>query len=150
MNTLLIDEYQFHDNFVHGIYFDINPGGIKSELHLDIDHIIQWSSCSENEVFIISKAILKFYDVTDLSINIEWDKTGYTSSVSGSCIIDCIKSEKIKTSLRFPAYYKCEILTHDESSKISFGASGMCVEIKGKPVKVINRQYLMENERNNS
>ncbi len=40
MNTLLTDEYQFHDNFVHGIYFDINPGGIKSELHFDIDHIM--------------------------------------------------------------------------------------------------------------
>lgn len=152
MNTLLTDEYQFHDCFVHGVYFDINPGGIKSELHLDIDYIMQWLNCTENEdaIFVVSKAVLKFHDVTDLSINIEWGKTGYTSSVSGSCVINYIKSEKIENGLRFENYYKCEILTQSESSKILFGTSGMSLEMKGIPVKVVNRQYLTETERNSS
>ena len=147
MNTALA-KYQFHDNLVHGFCFVIED--FISELHIDIDYITQWPSCvaeeSENSTFIISRALLKFHNVTDLIMSIDKGNSGYTTSVSGICI-DSIDGEKIETSLKFPAYYKWEILMTDERSKILFGASDMSIELLGNSVSV-NRQYLTENERN--
>ena len=147
MNPYLADKYKFHDNLIHG--FEIITEDFQSELHLDVDYIILWPSCDtgdENAMFSITQATLKFLNVTDLVIYIDRGKSGYTTSVSGVCI-DRIECEEIETALRFPAYYRWEIIMSDERSKISFGSSEMFLELIGKPLSV-NRQYLKQSERN--
>lgn len=147
MSLDLADKYQFHDNLIHGISFVIED--FQSELHIDIDYITHWPSCpgmeGEDAIFIISKAVLIFCNVTDLAINIDRGKSGYTTSVSGICI-DRIDHEKIDTTLRFDAYYKWEIVMSDGRSKFLFGASDMFLKLIGSPLSV-NRQYLAESER---
>lgn len=141
------DDSQFHDNAIHGISFVTED--FRSDLCLDIDHIIQWPTCAavENKdpVFTISKAVLTFHDVTDLVINIDWGASGYTTSVSGFYIVS-IEKEKIDTPLRFLEYYKWQVITNQLRSKLTFGASGMSLNLVGAPISV-NRQYLKEIER---
>ena len=146
MNPYLSDKYKFHDNLVHGLSFFTED--FQSEVHLDIDHIINWPSCDGNgsEIFVVSRAMLKFINVTDLFINIDRGKSGYTTSVSGVSI-DRIECEEIETTLRLPTYYKWEIVMSDECSRISFGSSDMFFELMGTQFSV-NRQYLKQCERN--
>ncbi len=148
MTTQLFDSYQFHDNFLHGISFLVED--FRSEFLMDIDHILQWPKCPneiENEqFFIVSKALLRFNDVTDLSININWGESGYTTAVSGVCI-DAIERTNIPTTLRFSNYYKWKVILNDSSSFISFGASSFALELIGNAIQT-PRQFLLDAERN--
>lgn len=145
MTSQKFDIYKFHDNSIHGILFLIE--NFTAELQLDIDHILQWPRCSDNEaVFDVSKALVRFCDVSDLSINFEWSKKGPETAIS-RIYIDKIIREEISTTLRLPAYYKWRIEMSDEQSVISFGASAMIVELAKSSI-VVNRPYLMAGERN--
>jgi hypothetical protein len=142
------DAYQFHDNLVHGLSFLVE--NFRSELHLDLDYILQWPNCldasNKGQLFAVSKSLLKFYDVTDLSVNIDWGDSGYTTAVSGICI-DMVERVSIPTTLRFPDYYKWEITMSDGRSLISFGSSSMTFELIGNTLSV-PRQFLLDGERN--
>ena len=148
MTNKIYDVYQFHDSLLHGISFFVED--FQSELRLDIDHILQWPNCpseaDETLLFTVSKALLTFFDVTDLSINIDWGESGYTTAVSG-VYIDMIERVSIPTSLRLPAYYKWNIVFDDNHSFISFGSSSMAFELIGSGLTV-PRQFLLAAERN--
>lgn len=142
------DQYRFHDNKIHGLKFAVE--GFKSELHFDIDHILDWPSCADGNaqslLFSIAKGVLKFADVTDLLIHIDWGNSAYTTSVSGM-YIDRVQMEPVKTTLRLPAYYACKLVMNDARSTISFGSSAMFFELLGTPI-MVDRQFLTESERN--
>lgn len=150
MSTQSFDTYQFHDNLLHGVSFLVE--NFRSELHLDIDHILQWPNCqhetNDTQLFTVSRGLLRFFDVTDLSITIDSGDSGYTTAVSGVCI-DVIERESISTTLRLPTYYKWKVIMSDGVSVISFGSSSMSVELIG-PALSVPRQFLMEDERNHS
>lgn len=143
------DPFQFHDNSINGIIFPPYDENARSELHLDIDHILDWVYCSPIEgesIFSVSKGLLKFHNVTDLIININWGDSKYTSSASREMIVE-IQREKVSTTLGYPEYYKWTIVTNSDDYVISFGASSMSLELIGQPIEV-NRQYLLSSERN--
>ena len=132
MSNLLDNMHQFHDNLVHGLSFVVE--NFDAEFHLDIDYIEKWPSCLEGSIaiFTVVKARLRFIDVTDLAINIDREKSGYTTALS-AIRIDTVEAEKIDTTLRFDAYYKCVIAMVDGRSQISFGTSDMFLELLAPP-----------------
>jgi hypothetical protein len=86
MTNKIYDVYQFHDNLLHGISFLVE--NFQSELRLDIDHILQWPNCpseaDETLHFTVSKALLTFFDVTDLSVCVNWFLGGSWRPCTGS------------------------------------------------------------------
>ncbi|WP_421550803.1 hypothetical protein [Kluyvera intermedia] len=147
------EEHEFHDNLIRGIFFASEMDSFDSELHFDIDHIINWVKCSPNEnesLFLMSRGLLKFHNVSDLNMNISWGKTEYSeySGYEGGIYIVDINKEKVISSLGDEgAYYKWEIKTNNIDCIINFGASSFSLELLGKPLTV-NRQYLLNIERN--
>lgn len=154
MNMQLIDEHQFHDNLIRGVYFASGVDDFSSDIHFDIDHILQWVHCSVNEgesLFSVSRALLKFHGVSDLKLDISWGDTHYSqySGCRSGVYIISIKKEKVESPLALEGgcYYEWQIFTHSKGSTIKFGASSMSLELIGTP-KTVNRQYLLNNERN--
>ena len=146
------EEYEFHDNLIRGVNFASDMDSFDSELHFDIDHIVKWIKCSpiENEsLFIMSRGLLKFHNVSDLIMNISWGSSKYnkySGYQSGLYIFD-IKKERVDSCLRGEGeYYRWEINTNNKYCQIAFGASSFSVELLGKPLTV-NRQYLLNSER---
>lgn len=138
------DSYAFHDNLVHGISFLAED--FTAELHLDIDHILRWPTCEDEEtLFEVTKALLRFCDISDLSINMEWPKKGPEVAMS-RIFIDKITRHEISVNLNLSAYYEWCIWMSDGHSSISFGASAMVVELTNTQIS-IDRQYLMSHER---
>lgn len=146
------EEYEFHDNLIHGVFFASDMDSFDSELHFDIDHIIKWEKCSSSEnesQFLMSRCLLKFHNTADLNMTISWGNTQYnkySGYQSGLYIFD-IKKELVNSSLSGNGeYYKWEITTNNKDCIITFGASSFSVELLGKPLTV-NRQYLLNSER---
>lgn len=149
----VISEHTFHDNLIRGICFASGMEDFSSDIHFDIDHILEWVNCSTqpgDSLFSVSKATLKFHDVSDLVINLSLEKTNhsqFSSLTSGIYILDILK-EKIESSLSNTGnhYYKWKIITTDKGCTIQFGAASMSLELFGTP-KIVNRQYLTNDER---
>ncbi|HDR2162655.1 TPA: hypothetical protein QCG56_005001 [Enterobacter cancerogenus] len=141
------ENISFHDNAIHGIFLPEFVNDDASPLCFDIDHIIDWKQCSDNEreLFSVSQGIISFDNVTDLRLNIEWKSSNYTTSETGVFIVD-IKKEVVKTTMRVPQYFKWEIITNSKNHIFSFGASSMSITLLGEP-KLVDRQYLLANER---
>lgn len=141
------ENISFHDNAIHGIFLPENIDGRISPLRFDIDHIIEWSedTFSGKPLFSVCQAVVSFSDVTDLKVNIEWAESKYTASETGLYIID-INKINVKTMLRFPHYYKLEIITNNKNCYFSFGASTFSMSLLGD-TRLIGRQYLLGEER---
>lgn len=146
------EECELHDNLIRGVFFASDMDSFDSELHFDIDHIIKWVECSpdENEsLFLMSRGLLKFHNVSDLNMNISWGSTRYnqySGYQSGLYIID-VKKTRVSSSLTDNGeYYRWEINTNNKNCIITFGASSFAIELLGKPLTV-NRQYLLNSER---
>lgn len=138
------DSYAFHDNLLHGISFLVED--FTAELFLEIDHILKWPTCADEKiVFEVSKARLRFCDISDLSINMEWPKKGSENAMS-RIFIDKVTRHEVCVALNLPSYYEWRIWMSDGHSSISFGASTMVVELTKPPLSV-DRQYLMSYER---
>lgn len=136
--------YQCHDNFIHGISFVSDHEKFQSEIHFDIDHIVEWLCPSTKEgetLFSVSKAVLKFTDARNLTLNIIWEENCF----GDICIIK-IEREKIENRPGYDEYYKWRIITHDKNDVITFEAGAMSLELIGEP-KRVNRQYLLAEER---
>jgi hypothetical protein len=143
------NEYKFHDSLIHGFNFSVED--LNSQLNFDIDFIISWPSCAslENEFyetkkFKVSRGLLKFFDVTDLLVKIEWGDSKYTSGGSAE-FINKIARRPVKTTLRVKNYYLWNIITNSKSV-ISFGASSYDFDLLGKAL-FVERQFLMDSER---
>jgi len=153
MGINLANDCQFHDNLIHGVSFASDVGDFSSDIHFDIDHILEWLCCSKNmdeSMFSVSRALLKFHDVSDLILDLSWGETQYskfTGFRSGVFILD-VKKENVESLLAKDdgSYYKWQILTNNKNSIIQFGASSMSLELIGTP-KIVNRQYLINSER---
>ena len=147
MVTPTFSSAMLHDNLIHGItlpYLD----SMESTLSFDIDHILKCVHCSPNtgeSIFLVSKALLSFHHVTDLTLNITWENSHYSHSEQGLFIIEA-QREKVDTVLRLNEYYKWNIITNEKNYVISFGAASMSLELIGEP-KRVNRQHLLKHER---
>lgn len=143
-----LNEDDFHDNLIHGIVFYSEPGELSSDIALDIDYIYEWVKTDSNEInFVISKALLKFHEVTDLKLSIDWGETNnsfFSGHASGLYITNITKT-KIHSPIANDYFLWC-IYTNSHDSCINFGASSFSLEITGSQ-RTVNRQFLLRNER---
>lgn len=72
----------WHDNLIYGLQFraaDPEVGDWRSDLVLDIDHIVEWVlDESERIRFRVAPATLTFHDVTDLNLAVDFGSEGHT------------------------------------------------------------------------
>jgi len=74
------DRLSWHDNLVYGLRFDVGDAGrgdYRSDLVLDIDHIVEWLRTGDGRIrFRVAAATLVFHDVGDLAIAVDFAGLG--------------------------------------------------------------------------
>jgi hypothetical protein len=136
----------WHDDTVYGLRFavgDIARGDWRSELVLDLDHIVEWLCGNDRSArFRVAPATLVFHDVTDLRIGLDWG-SGHRTAL-GEPQIDAITRaafEDQKISLGQP-YYRWRIgLNWPRGGELTFGASGFTQTLRAAPV-LLDQQRL--------
>ncbi|KAA8997697.1 hypothetical protein FJU30_18225 [Affinibrenneria salicis] len=142
------NEDSFHDNLIHGVVFYSDVGEFSSDIALDIDYIEKWIKTERGEIFfVIYKALLKFHDVTDLKLSINWGDTNnsHFSGDASGVYINKITKKRIYSPIE-DDYFLWNIDTNNHDSHINFGASSFSLEIIGSK-QTVNRQFLLRNER---
>src|SRR6266581_2823356 len=65
------DEMSWHDNHVHALRIVEGPHG-AGELILDLDYILEWHCATEGHRFLILPAMLRFLEVTQLCLRLDY------------------------------------------------------------------------------
>jgi hypothetical protein len=134
------DELSWHDCHVWGIELRAgNPaeGDWTSDLALDIDYIVEWM-CGTNggAQFRVAPATLVFHGVTDPSIHVTWQPSGFQVALQPLSIAGIERSpvEHQKVYLD-RAYHRFRIiLSSPAGGEISLGAVGFTQTLRGEPV----------------
>jgi len=137
----------WHDDTVYGLRFevgDIARGDWRSELVLDLDHIVEWLCGKDRSVrFRVAPATLIFHDVTDLRIALDWGNSGHRTAL-GEPQIDAITRMQVldqKICLDRP-YYRWRIaLNWPRGGELTFGATGFTQTLRAAPV-LLDQQRL--------
>jgi hypothetical protein len=133
-------EPSWHDNSVYGFQLvlgDHERGDWRSELMLDIDHIVEWVCAPGGRPrFRIAPATLVFHDVTDLQIAIDCGDTSGQVALH-ALSIDRVARARIrdqKVCFDRP-YYRWRIeLNWPKGGSIVFAASGFTQTLRAEPV----------------
>jgi hypothetical protein len=130
----------WHDDTLYGLRFevgDVARGDWRSELVLDLDHIVEWLCGSDRSVrFRVAPATLVFHDVTDVRIALDWGDSGHRTALSEPQIdaITRAQVEDQKICLDRP-YYRWRIAFNwPPGGAIAFGASGFTQTLRAAPV----------------
>jgi hypothetical protein len=134
------EEMSWHDNYVHGIRLVSGQHG-AGELLLDIDYIVEWIQAPSGFQFKIVPATLRFREVTNLRVEIDY--AGMTAAM-GPFSIDGIRRTNEQRE-RYVA--QCwSIPINFPGGEISFDAAGYDQVAWGKVV-VSEMQALEAGER---
>jgi hypothetical protein len=134
------DDLCWHDNALYGLRLDAGDcarGDWRSDLVLDIDHIVTWLRDADAQVrFRVAPATLTFHDVTDLKIEVDCGDSGGQIALN-ALSIDAITRERLKDQkicLDRP-YWRWRIaLNLPQGGAISFGSSGFTHVLRAEPV----------------
>ena len=127
--------WRWHDNVVYGLSFELGEpeaGDWRSDLVLDIDHIVEWLCGAPGEVrFRVAPARLTFHDVTDFAIAVDQgDSGGRTALFEWS--IDRVARQRLD---RPADYWRWTIQLHSPpGGTLAFCASGFTQEQTAEPV----------------
>ena len=146
------DDLCWHDNALYGLRLDAGDcarGDWRSDLVLDIDHIVTWLRDADAQVrFRVAPATLTFHDVTDLKIEVDCGDSGGQIALN-VLSIDAITRERLqdqKICLDRP-YWRWRIaLNLPQGGAISFGAIGFTHVLRAAPV-VQDQQQLTQAKR---
>ena len=128
----------WHDNVIYGLRFDVGDaarGDWRSDLVLDIDHIVEWVRGENGIRFRVAPATLTFHDATDLRIGVDFGDSGGQTTMNELSIADItrVPIADRKITLDRP-YYRWRIeLNWPRDGEISFGASGLTQELRAAP-----------------
>ena len=132
------DGISWHDNLIYALHIrapDPDAGDWRSELLLDIDHIVEWICAPNGKAkFRVAPATLVFHDVTDLRIQL--DMSGAVPLALNELSIDAVE----KSPARHPGqasalpYHRWRIgLNLPRNGEITFGASGYTQTLRAEP-----------------
>ena len=133
------ESLSWHDNHIYGFHIamgDFERGDWRSELVLDIDHIVEWVKGGERGVqFRVAPATLTFHHVTDLHLDLDWGDSGFQVNINEASI-DAITRAQVpdqKICLDRP-YYRWTVATNSpQGGKIVFGAWGFTQLLRAEP-----------------
>lgn len=143
----------WHDNYIYGLHFsieDFEQGDWRSDLAIDIDHIVDWVCETDGGCqFRVASATLTFHHVTDLDLAIDWGNSGFQSALHEISISHVSRNQiqNQKICLDRP-YYEWKIATNfPKYGCLTFGASGFTQVLRAKPI-LVNEQKLPPSKRN--
>ena len=133
-------QLSLHDDTIHGLRLDTadpERGLWRSELVLDIDHILEWLHGPDQRMqFRVAPAELAFQDVTDLDLAIDWGDSGHQTALY-AMTIDRLEREVIaeqKICLDRPYYCWTIVLNDPKRGRLALGASGFTLALKAPPI----------------
>jgi hypothetical protein len=124
------DELSWHDALIRRIEFrtpDFEFGDDTADLGLGLDTITN-RMCTPDGTGSLeySPATLVFHSVTDLSINVEWERSGHQMGLHDLSIHDIERVQQAVADQRVHAgqpYYLWRIVTNWPQGEIGFGAA---------------------------
>lgn len=137
------DSMSWHDNHVHGLRFFEGEHG-TGELELDLDYILEWITPTAESVsfrYRIAPARLRFHDVTNLAISIDYASA---SAAMGPFSIDGIE-RRVEQRRYGPTVY-WRIPVNFPPGEIRFEASGFEQSLVADEL-LVDRQWLTPTER---
>jgi len=111
----------WHDNSVHALRI-VEGKDCTGEIVLDIDHIVEWIDSDERYEFLVAPAELRFRDVSDLRMTLDYPRT---SAALGPFTLDRIEfaqSNLWTLKVNWPV------------GEISFSSAGFLQRLTGEPV----------------
>jgi hypothetical protein len=146
------ERLSWHDNLIYGLRLDIGDIDVddwRSELVLDIDHIVEWVRGDDARIrFRVAPADLTFHGVTDLRLGVDWGDSGHRTSLSEMSIAG-IERHRIENQMIFldRPYYRWVIeLNSPAGGEIGFGAVGFTLVLRAEPL-LIDEQKLKPTQR---
>ena len=142
----------WHDNLIYGFHLrsaDPERGVWRSDLLLDIDHIVEWVCSADNRCqFRVAPATLAFHDVTNLKISIDFEGGGYRQNTNELSIahIQRMPISAAEVTHWRPYFEWSIVLNLPEGGEITFGASGYDQILRAEP-KLVGEQRLVADDR---
>lgn len=139
MTNADFERLSWHDNLIYGWAFetaDPEAGDWRSELVLDIDHIVEWVRTGERMRFRVAPAQLVFHGVTGFACALDWGASGDQVGLQLPSI-DRIEREPITEQRVFldRPYYRWRIaLNAPAGGYLSFGAVDFTQTLRTEPV----------------
>ena len=133
-------ERSWHDNLIYGVHLatpDPDAGVWRSDLVLDIDHIVEWICGTDGGVqFRVAPATLVFHDVTDLKISADCSGGEHRYTLNELSINDITRQPAPAFGVDASrAYFNWRIeLNSPQDGEIAFGASGYTLTLRADPV----------------
>ena len=140
------ENFNWHDNAIHGIRIVEGPDGCGGELILDIDFIVEWLPPEDDKGafrFRISPADLIFHEVTELVISVDYASS--TAAVQPMTIHE-IHREVVTYPNGYSSYSWNIEFNWPRNSFISFRSDGFTQVARSQPV-TSGAQYLSPAER---
>lgn len=131
--------YLWHDNALYALRLEIGDpdvGDWRSDLALDIDHIVSWTCGPEGGRFEVAPATLTFHHVSDLAITVDCGDSGGQVALH-ELSIDRIVREPVqdqKVCFDRPYYWWRIELNWPAGGVIRFAASGYTQVLRRAPV----------------
>jgi hypothetical protein len=145
-------EAGWHDDLIYALRLeaaDPDAGDWRSNLVLDIDHIVEWvCGAGGRPMFKVAPATLAFHDVGGLRVDIDFAKSGFSDNILELAIdsISKIQSPPPGADPTRP-YWRWRIaLNLPKGGEITFGASGYTLSLRADP-RLVSEQRLPLNTR---
>lgn len=132
------DEPGWHDNLIYALHLataDPDAGLWRSDLVLDIDHIVEWLCGADGGVqFRVAPATLTYHYVTALRIALDFG-VGEHPPTLNELSIDHIAKQPAPPPGGRGDYFRWRIaLNAPQGGEIAFGASGYTLTLRAEPV----------------
>jgi hypothetical protein len=114
-------DLSWHDNSVHAFRVVEGKDGV-GELVLDIDHIVEWIESEMGYKFRVAPAELRFRDVTDLKMTLDYPATSAALTPFTLDRIQVDQSNRWTLKVNWPV------------GEISFSSAGFTQRLTGEPV----------------
>ena len=144
-------DVSWHDNLIYAMHLrapDPKNDDWRSELVLDIDHIVEWICAADGKAqFRVAPATLVFHDVTELRVH--FDLAGTQAQTLNELSIDEVSKATAPHPGLAPSlpYYKWRIaLNWPKSGELTFGASGYTQTLRAGP-RLLDEQRLPVRDR---
>ena len=141
------DRTSWHDNLIYGLHLrcaDPDRGVWRSELVLDIDHILEWLPQPGSRMrFLMVPTTLVFHDVSDLAIALDFGAATGNGLNLNELSIDDITREPVPGAA--PTDYHWRIgLNHPPGGEIHFRASQFTQIRTAPPLACEEQRYPSE------